>query len=206
LASNEYQKAAQDYCFKRGKGKQRALAKLRRLMHPAVLLNTTPDDPVCVWAWLEPSGAVLDTTDPGRSQNCVLTSFAIAGRTSRCSAASNHGWTLEVPDHALGRLIERCRGADPAAALWQASNAFLNAGLSEIVACLKNDQVFYLPAADGLFLCEAIAINDDAFGLHIYARARTRLATDMLQPEQTPIAAVKPEHSMRFSVTARLYE
>jgi hypothetical protein len=205
MVSPEFRQLATDYVYKRGKGQERALTRLNRLVSPALLVGAF-ETGGAVWGWLEPSEAVLNTDDPGRSQDCVLVSYIAAAKfTRRGDAARCGGWFLEAPDHALGRLLQRCPQADPAAALWLAAEAFLNAGMGEIVTCVKDRRVFYLPAGDGLFLCEAIASNG-CLGRLMYARARTWLPDDMLRPEQKSIGAAQPEESMRMGVVARLLE
>jgi hypothetical protein len=106
----------------------------------------------------------------------------MAHRTS--AAAGRAVWTLEVQDHALGRLLQRDPTADIDDALWEAHSSALNMNLEFVPA----DTSFFLPAGNGGFLARLEhtrnRVNDREFGMHI--QCRTWLSNDMR--DQIPVA------------------
>jgi hypothetical protein len=106
-------------------------------------------------------------------------------------------WILEVPDHALGRLLQRSPQADLGDCLTEAAAGFLDAGADPIRNAAKHDHPIYLRAGDGAFLTEVISTGDDDGSVVLYARARTYLSNTMLGASQVPIgAAADPSASV----------
>jgi hypothetical protein len=205
LGSEAVRRAGDDFVFKKNKGRARALDRLSRLLRPAMLQVAT-DRPVASWAWLAPEGSMFFTTetDPGLHQDCVLARYAIIGRSGSNSVQAQ-AFTVEVPDHALGRLLQRCRGADPAEAMWQAHVALLGASTAEVADCMKQQRSIYLPAASGCFACKAMLIRTAEVTMPLlYARARTWLSTDQLHADQRPIALATNGDEMALTMLARL--
>jgi hypothetical protein len=123
----------------------------------------------------------------GREQDCVTCTYIVVARTQRAEGRNGGGITFEAPDHALGRLLQRNRDADPAAAMWEANEVFMAASFDAFKDCTRTKREFYLPTTGGAFLCEPIASKDPNGRLMLHARARTWLASDMLRPDQVPI-------------------
>jgi hypothetical protein len=194
FVSDAFSKAAADFTRKHGIGQQRALSRLKHMLKEARFVQARLKDPVHVlWAVLEPRDAVIcagPDVGPGLLQDCVLVDNLVAGRLSRPDGTPHIGlcgpgvWTLEVQDHALGRLLQRDPSADIDDVLWEAHSAALKMNLEFAPA----DTSFFLPAGNGGFLARLEhtrnRVNDGEFGLHI--QCRTWLSKDMR--DQIPVA------------------
>jgi hypothetical protein len=59
-------------------------------------------------------------------------------------------FSLEIPDHCTGRMLQRSPGLDIRAALHEAHHALFQASSEVITADVENGAPFYLPCAEGL--------------------------------------------------------
>jgi hypothetical protein len=211
-------------------GRRRAFRKLARAFGPGVTLEglrLDGDYPMAVWSILKPRESVAGgaPADSGLAQDCVTVNFLLAGRLpSRVGpgipgpAIFGHAeglWSLEVPDHALGRAIERS-GHLPDAVIAEAHHNVLR---------LRQDQLqptgmtvlpvtssggfrmtlgsqFLVRAGGGGFICELalgpdVSIDEEprvlfsAFSgreLVVCARAVTWIAEDMVREQQVLLA------------------
>src|SRR5262249_27129367 len=105
-------------------GRQRAFEKINRALGPGAKLETKhlDDKPaLAVWSifcprspvWCAAPDAVPDTAQMGLSQNCVTVNCIVAGALPGGIGIEVGLWTLGIPDHALGRAIERSRLLHP---------------------------------------------------------------------------------------------
>ena len=179
-------------------GRTRAFEKVRRLLPARAVLEGVrlEGDPLAVWAMLRARGPVAidpDTrngrpVEPYLKQDCVVVEYILVGKVG----VSVGLWTLEVPDHALGRMLDRMPGADIDAVLLAAHHAALRAQLDDEkirTSLANNKSSFLLPAGDGVFSCEIRAAPDVASGgaLHVHLFAHTWLHLDQLHDDQTPL-------------------
>jgi hypothetical protein len=139
-----------DFAFKKNAGKAKALARLRQHLAPAKL---SAGRDIFTWSWLKPTGPLLASDDPSLRQNCVIARFGIGGRRSAHFAGAAVVLSLEVPDHALVRLLERSPNADIEAAVFEAQDGYLHANNQAVLECMKSYREFYLRAGPGLFIC-----------------------------------------------------
>jgi hypothetical protein len=96
-------------------------------------------------------------------------------------------WSLEVPDHAACRLLQRSiEGVDLRAALSEAALAFLGADLSVIKPHVGGRTSIYLPAGQGLFAATVVAASGGSGEKFLYARAGTWVHRSMLGADQVP--------------------
>jgi len=179
---------AADYVCKRGIGRERALARIKRTV-PGAHINPGPK--FIELRWLEPSGRVIvDARTPGDMQDCILAYFAAAWGSGR----GMHLWSrffVEIPDHAAWRLLQRGGSqVDLRHCLMQASDAFADGDAKEVMDYLSAKRTIYLPAGPGVFLSEIIAGIDDKHKYY-YARARTWLSAEMLAPQQRTVTPAK---------------
>ena len=128
------------------------------------------------------------------------------------SASARHGrplgirlcsaWSLEVPDHAAGRYLQRAGDADFRSALFEAANHFYGADMAKVAPHVGRSTDIYLPAGGGCFVCTVIGARsgDHSF---LYARAGTWVDETMLRADQTPL--LKAE-SAEKSVAALLLD
>jgi hypothetical protein len=160
-------------------GRDRARLQLERRFGRALPL---PHNHL-VWSHLRPRAAVIQHHEdrdrlPGEAQDAVVVDFLLAGGADVLQAGL---WTLEVPDHALHRLVQRCPGIDLRLALLEAHYNFLLAG-PEV---LQPNVQHRLPAGPGVFLGDVIygkEMGNHAYQV-IYFRPRTAFHRDMLDAE-----------------------
>jgi len=182
------QRLLTDYVFKKGIGRARALGKLKKYLPGATL--QAGDGGVVTWSWLEPSDPVLISDGPSKQQECLVVNFGIGGRQSARTAGLLVFLSLEVPDHALARLLQRSPNADIAAALIEAHEEYLQGDAEAVLECMKADREFYLRGGPGVFICEGIAATSNG-QRYVYARAQTWIGDSMIRPDQQPLPAAK---------------
>lgn len=177
-------------------GRQRAFAKVaKRIVATGATLEGVRLDgraPCAVWSILKPRDSVaVDPDDPADAQNCVTVNHIFTGNLDGVPHQADGLWTLEIPDHALGRLLHRSGAVDPASSIAAAHHAALRVRASDVFPNLKVDRgfSFLIPAGPGAFVC-SIAHGPDVsigLGMEVHVRAHTWLATDMLHDDQTPL-------------------
>lgn len=117
------------------------------------------------------------------TQDCVSVNYSYVGVRDGLIYTGEGLWTLEVPDHALGRAVERSRLLTPETIIREAHRNVLGAPLK---GARRNG---YIKAGAGCFAVELIGGKDVSAGgaLQFHIRANTWLADDMLGPDQIPI-------------------
>jgi hypothetical protein len=158
-----------------------------------------------VWSILKPRDAVFceappDITPNKREalfQDCVTVNYIVAGNIPGFDRPATIGiaeglWTLEVPDHALGRAVERSRFLHPGTIIREAHVNLL--GLPS--AAVSNERVFdddtlgfLIKAGPGCFVGHFHVNPDVSTGGEFSARVRVKtwLADDQLRDEQIPL-------------------
>jgi hypothetical protein len=111
--------------------------------------------------------------------------------------------SVECPDHATARMLQRAPGTDITQALRQAHQAFLTADLDEVLDRVTARETFYLPCGDGLLVCTGVVGTDAKAQRWIYARARTWISNAMRRPDQQALApASNPRHCQLHGLNA----
>lgn len=182
------------------KGRQRAFEKIRKAFGPGVALEGLRIDgkhPLAIWSILRPRHAVIMDAAPesGLMQDCVTVNYIAVGNLpwlpSDGASKAEGLWTLEVPDHALGRAIERS-GLLPTAIIQEAHLNLLAlpiellATTTDSAGALHITPRFLVKAGAGGFAAQIIIGEDISLGgaFMINARADTWLADDMLHDDQ----------------------
>ena len=98
-------------------------------------------------------------------------------------------FTLEAPDHALARMLQRAPGTDIREALHQAHHALFRASAQAVSRHVEEQTRLYLPCGPGLLICEALRASTPSGLVYVFCRGRTWIAENMLHPDQRPIAA-----------------
>jgi hypothetical protein len=94
-----------DYACKGEVGRARALAKLRKHFNLATI--TFPRGGL-MWSWLAPRGCMLiDPKDEGEAQDAIIVRYGFAWIERRRELNGYEAFSLEVPDHATARLVQR---------------------------------------------------------------------------------------------------
>jgi hypothetical protein len=127
-------------------------------------------------------------------QDCVTVNYFVVGKIPSLSRARNELelaeglWTLEIPDHALGRAVERSRCLHPGAIIREAHRNALDLP-SATVSVLGKNRGAYIKAGAGCFAATISAgpdvSNDDQYSVHV--RVATWLDEDQLHADQIPL-------------------
>jgi hypothetical protein len=190
-------------CQRRGMARQRLLTSIRRTF-PGAEVKVVHKD-VLEISWLAPSPPVIAAPrDHGERQNCTLCCYAVAWPQPPFKILQvRSAWSLEVPDHAAGRYLQRAgETADFKSALFSAANHFYAADMSAVVPHIGKGTDIYLPAGEGVFVGTVIGARSGEHGF-LYARAATWIAQAWLRADQTPLPQAKSE---KESVAALLLE
>jgi hypothetical protein len=184
-------------------GRRRAFDKLRKLFGPAPVLEGLRlggDHPLAVWSLFKPrdSVAVNAAVETGLSQDCVTVNYLLAGVMPVCpsglqdSAAAEGLWTMEVPDHALGRAIERSGNLLPDVIIREAHHNLLRLRQEQFEGPLHLNigRQFLVRAGAGGFICELRAGPDVSAGGDITCKVfvRTWIDTDQIHADQILLA------------------
>jgi hypothetical protein len=145
---------------------------------------------LAIWSYLKPRNSVFvkagDTvTDAERAsltQDCVCVNYIVAG-THRCELADGL-WTLEVPDHALGRAVERSQFLTPEAIIREAHVNLLALPMERM-----ND-IHYIKAGPGCFAGALMVAKEVTYTISTHVRVNTWLASEMMGDDQKPIVEV----------------
>jgi hypothetical protein len=180
-------------CRRRGMARQRVLADARRAL-PGAEIKVVHKD-VLEISWLAPSPPVIASPkDHGQRQECTLACYAVAWPTPPFGIKVCSAWSLEVPDHAGGRYLQRAGDAtDFRAALFEAANHFHAADIGSVVPHVGSGTDIYLPTAGGAFLCTVVGAKSGGGKSFLYARAATWIDGTMLRADQVPLPKAKSE-------------
>jgi hypothetical protein len=179
----------------RKSSRTRAWLGLERMLRDCAQLEIKRLDgraPVSVWSVVNPREAVACASadggglDPALMQNCVVIEYFIVGTLpvgDKVGIGEASGlWTVEVPVHALGRLMQRDPTADVDAVLLELHHAVLNARVEPFAY----GQTAIARAGRGAFLCTFQGGPDVSLGgaASLYVRAETWIDERQLRPEQ----------------------
>jgi hypothetical protein len=132
----------------------------------------------------------VEPDDPSDGRACVTANYLYVGVLDGVPHQAEGLWTLEIPDHALGRLLHRSP-ADPMASVMAAHHAALRLRYADVFQGdrLDGDYSFLVPAGPGAFICTMVHGEDTSQqdGLSVHVRAHTWLSDDMLRDDQTPL-------------------
>jgi hypothetical protein len=201
------QKLARDYAaFERGRARVRgtggALVKIQRACGPGVTLELAHLDgehPHAIFSILRPRDAVMiempDAERGSLMQDCVAVNYFVAGYIPgppQHFGVAEGLWTLEVPDHALGRAVERSRFLHPGAIIREAHLNLLalpSSVMNQFALGDPDQRGELVKAGPGAFVAHMRAAPDvslgDAYAVHV--RVSTWLADDMLHENQIPL-------------------
>ena len=182
-------------------GRRRACEKISAALGPGARLELSTLDgphPHAVWSIYKPRDSVVYDAPPDEHgslfQNCITVNYFVAGALPGMIGIAEGLWTLEVPDHALGRAVERSRFLHPEAIIREA-HVNLLALPASIVANRPNfidhdSPGLYIKAGPGCFtshfyLALDISIGDQ-YGAHV--RVKTWLSDDQLGDDQIALS------------------
>ena len=175
------------------KGRERAFEKMQQALAPAggklETLHLGGKKSWALWSILKPRGPVtVDASDEsGFNQHCVTVNYVMAGYLPAFNVIGMMDglWSLEVPDHALGRAVERSGYLQPETIIRDA-----HSNLLDLPASLLNEdslqREFFVRAGAGAFRCklrvgEEVSLNG-GIGMQVFAA--TWIADDKLYEDQ----------------------
>jgi hypothetical protein len=182
-------------------GRQRAFEKINRALGSGAKLETKylDDKPVlAIWSifcprspvWSATSNTAPDTAHMGLSQNCVTVNCIIAGAMPGGIGIETGLWTLGIPDHALGRAIERSRLLHPGTIIREAHTNLLNLPAQSLAlnnGNIETERGFFVKAGAGAFRCEMQGDKDNNDEISVFAFARTWIDDARLYEDQVPL-------------------
>jgi len=158
---------------------------------------------IAIWSIMKPRSPVAiatpDDTPAGvrasLAQDCVTVNYIVAGACKSHAIIAEGLWTLEVPDHALGRAVERSQFLTPGGIIREAHLNLLG------LPVMDAKKLEYLRAGPGCFAGLVSVSRDVNTGASIHFRAKTWLAEDTLGDDQKPLSEPGPVgRQMRNSI------
>jgi hypothetical protein len=195
-----------------GSARKTALRKIHRALGPGVTLERADLDTrhrsMALWSILKPRSSVTVYTDyeseserASLAQDCVTVNYMllanIEGEVRLCAGL----WTLEVPDHALGRAVERSRFLHPGTIIRDAHLTLLDLPVSVIEQGRLAGPATstYIKAGAGCFAAQFRVGRDVSLDNEYAAsvRVRTWLSDGQLY-EQQIVLSEKGEPGLRL--------
>jgi hypothetical protein len=174
---------AADFVHRAARRQQRALARLRAIIDPLAVFGDhriDPDAPAALWAVLRPrSGRLKGSTVPGeRQQGVALYRLLICRAPDGRHLIQTKLWGLEVPDHALGRVLDRAGLETPLTGLvlgvW---GDIRRQGLDDVALGSGPLTIHML---DGRFECDRVVAKDETGEIASLVRIKTWIAQSEL--------------------------
>jgi hypothetical protein len=104
--------------------RRRMIRAARNLLGPAAHLEAASlkgKSPHLLLTVLRPrESGLIDRVDPSDDQLVVAVEYLIVGVSARSGGWASGLWSMEIPDHALGRILQREPRADPTTVLLDA--------------------------------------------------------------------------------------
>lgn len=174
--------------------RSRAYRKLCELFGPGVYsegVTLQRNKSLAVWSYLKPRGSVVvnphEDAPPevaaSLAQDCVTVNYIVAG--TKKVWLGDGLWTLEVPDHALGRAVERSGYLQPETLIRDAHQNLLSMPVA------RANDIHYIKAGPGCFAGKLVATTkEQTYSSSIHVRVMTWLSDDMMGDDQVPITEV----------------
>jgi hypothetical protein len=179
-------------------GRLRALEKIHAALGPGAKLETSTlddGDARAIWSIFKPRDSVVYDASPEEQsllQDCVTVNYFAAGAMPGMIGVAEGLWTLEVPDHALGRAVERSRLLHPGALIREAHLNLLDLPVEVVSRSNFTDHDspgVYIKAGSGCFAAHINVSPDRSLNgdYTVYVRVETWLSDDQLHEDQIPL-------------------
>jgi hypothetical protein len=157
-----------------------------------------------MWSWLAPRGCMLiDPKTEGEAQDAILVRYGFAWIERKRELNGYEAFSIECPDHAAARLLQRAPEVNLPRVLMEAQDQFFAADVSTVSRHVAHGTSLYLRCGPGLLICHAIDGRTPSGINYWFAQARTWIKDSMIRPDQIPIApAVGDDPSMLTLMTA----
>jgi hypothetical protein len=178
-------------------GRRRAFEAIARALGPGATLASadlkTKQRSHAIWSILKPRDRVVLEGGPSFDQDCVTVNYVVAGYLPgppEQAGVAEGLWTLEIPDHALGRAVERSRFLTPEAIILEAHRNLLKFPTDIAIqrAADGEKKSFLIKAGPGCFVGRLFAGSDISINGKVSAHVRvaTWLSEDQLGNDQIP--------------------
>jgi hypothetical protein len=179
-------------------GRKTAFEKIHRALGPGATLESVdlskPRHSRAIWSILKPRDSVTievpDTTTESEreslSQNCVTVNYVLIGCVTDPEPIKAEGlWTLEVPDHALGRAVAGSGFLHPGTIIRNAHLHLLDLPSTK-VDLLQGEQSALIKAGTGCFAGKLCISEDVSLGGHLtaFVHVKTWLDAKQLHKDQ----------------------
>ena len=124
------------------------------------------------------------------AQDCVTVNYIFVGCLGGMAIKAEGGWTLEVPDHALGRAVERSRLLQPETIIRDAHRNLLDLPVALAEQQNSHERGVYIKAGAGAFAGHLVIRPDISTGdqLSAHVRVKTWLSEDQLHDDQVVLS------------------
>jgi hypothetical protein len=191
-----------DHECKGAVGRARALAKLRKHLDLAHI--SFPRQGI-MWSWLAPRGCMLVNPETeGEAQDAILVRYGFAWIQRRRELNGYEAFSIEVPDHATARLVQRFSDVNLPRVLMEAQDQFFAADAALVGRHVVQGMPLYLRAGPGLLICRAIDGRTPSGITYSFAQARTWISDSMIRPDQTPIAPAEGDAHSQLTLMSAL--
>jgi hypothetical protein len=179
---------------KRPAERQRTLEQIKRALGDGVTLESfhRGRHAHAIFSILKPRDAVCTATNDGSlTQDCITVNYIVVGYMPgppEHAGVAEGLWTLEAPDHALGRAVERSGVLHPGVIVRQAHLNLLALPQS-LAASMSGASGVLIKAGSGAFAGEFRMAPDVSTynALQCHVRVKTWLADEMLGADQNPL-------------------
>ena len=187
-------------------GRRRAFEKIKRALGPGAVLEEVRLEKrgkaYAVWSILKPRAAVTlaaaeNASDEERAslaQDCVTLNYIVIGTSD--ILVTEGLWTLEVPDHALGRAVERSGLLNPETIIRNAHRNLLDLPTSVLTnTSLNGDSGAFIKAGAGCFAGRIGLAADRSGDMDVHVRTKTWLDENQMHDDQIVLSGKGEEGS-----------
>jgi hypothetical protein len=135
-----------------------------------------------MWSWLMPRGCMLiDPATYGEAQDAILVRYGFAWIERKRELNGYEAFSIEVPDHATARLVQRTPEVNLPRVLMEAQDQFFAADVATVGKHVAHATSLYLRAGPGLLICKATDGVTPSKMNYWFAQARTWISDSMIQ-------------------------
>jgi hypothetical protein len=166
-------------------GRSRVLRSITKTLGKSVYFERCDlQVPFAIFSLINPTGVpVLDSDEPSDAQPNVCVDYFAVGALGD-SLWRKGFYSIQVPDHALGRCLQRLPKADLSSIMIDAHRSSLQLRVAQIAPYTQTPRrAFLLKAGDGAFTTLAWISPGDPH--KFFLRAETWLHSDQLFPHRT---------------------
>ena len=147
---------------------------------------------------------LIHPKDYGEAQDAIIVRYGFAWIEHKLALYGYEAFSIEVPDHALARLMQRAPGINLPRVLEEAQDQFFAADVATVSRHVSDDTSLYLRAGPGLLICRALHGHTPKGIEFSFAQARTWIGDSMVRPDQIPIAPATGDAPSQLTLMSAL--